>query len=79
MRHINEAQLSSDNTVINTYYHIIRLDIGHLRANLKEEKKYCILRKYMRIKHGKECLKNDIDSERMRCLIIGPISSLKWP
>lgn len=39
MRHINEAQLPSDNTVINTYYHIIRLDIGHLRANLKEGKK----------------------------------------
>lgn len=38
MRHINEAQLSSDNSVINTYYHIIRLDIGHLRANLKEKK-----------------------------------------
>ena len=38
MRHINEAQLPSDNTVINTYYHIIRLDIGHLRANLKEGK-----------------------------------------
>lgn len=38
MRHINEAQLPSDNSVINTYYHIIRLDIGHLRANLKEKK-----------------------------------------
>lgn len=39
MRHINEAQLSSDNAVINSYYHVIRLDIGYLRANLKEEKK----------------------------------------
>lgn len=43
MRHINEAQLPSDNTVINTYYHIIRLDIGHLRANLKEEEEKKIL------------------------------------
>lgn len=43
MRHINEAQLPSDNTVINTYYHIIRLDTGHLRANLKEEEEKKIL------------------------------------
>ena len=52
MRHINEAQLPSDNTVINTYYHIIRLDTGHLRANLKEEeeKKSCS-KNYIRIKH----------------------------
>lgn len=43
MRHINEAQLSSDNAVINTHYHIIRLDIGHLRANLKDEKEILYL------------------------------------
>ena len=38
MKHIPEAQLSSDNTVINTCYHIIILYLGHLRPNLREEK-----------------------------------------
>lgn len=38
MRHITEAQLSTDNTAINTYYHIIIVCIGHLTPNLREEK-----------------------------------------
>lgn len=74
MRHINEAQLPSDNTVINTYYHIIRLDIGHLRANLKEEKKNSFSKNCIRIKHCEECLNNDKDSERMRHLITWSIA-----
>lgn len=79
MRHINEAQLPSDNTVINTYYHIIKLDIGHLRANLKEEEeKKPFPKNYIRIKHYEECLNTDKDSERMRHLITWSISTSKW-
>lgn len=79
MRHINEAQLPSDNTVINTYYHIIKLDIGHLRANLKEElKKKTFSKNYIRIKHYEECLNTDKDSERMRHLITWSISTSEW-
>lgn len=70
MRHINEAQLSSDNAVINSYYHVIRLDIGYLRANLKEEKKKLYLKEIYENKICKEYLNNAIVSGRMRHLII---------
>jgi hypothetical protein len=66
MRHTNEAQLLSDNTIINTYYPIIKLDIGQLRSNLKEVKMY-ISKKYMRIKQ--DYLASDT-VQRMRPFII---------
>jgi hypothetical protein len=66
MRHTNEAQLLSYNTIINTYYPIIKLDIGQLRSNLKEVKMY-ISKKYMRIKQ--DYLASDT-VQRMRPFII---------